>query len=133
MNKYIYIFYFQNVTKTRTTEHCCVGYAEVQFQNDTTCVPTCRGGCVQGYCSSPNLCKCNIGYEGRHCAQSRHFKQCYLNHFLKFLTVSGCRHKMYGQNCMKMCKCRNNALCDHKTGFCRCNAGWIGELYIQIL
>lgn len=38
---------------------------------------------------------------------------------------------MYGKNCRNICKCRNNSLCDHKSGFCRCASGWIGELYVE--
>lgn len=61
----------QNITKSRLTEKCCDGYVELKINNETyTCVPTCRGGCVQGYCSSPNICTCNLGFEGRHCSQS---------------------------------------------------------------
>lgn len=90
----------QNVTKTRLIGHCCTGYAEIKSNGDNssaiaealvvsatteatiitttatatvttlTCMPVCRGGCGQGLCSAPNLCACNIGYEGRHCMQS---------------------------------------------------------------
>lgn len=38
--------------------------------NETACHPICRGGCGNGYCSSPNLCACDIGFEGHHCTQS---------------------------------------------------------------
>lgn len=54
-------------------EYCCDGYAEIITDNETTCVPTCRGGCIQGFCSAPNFCTCNLGFEGRHCSQRKNF------------------------------------------------------------
>ncbi|KAJ6647481.1 Lariat debranching enzyme B [Pseudolycoriella hygida] len=96
----------QNVTKTKLIEHCCEGFNNINLNNNESlvCLPICRGGCRQGVCESPNQCVCGIGYEG-------------------------CRPRMFGKNCKNVCKCRNNSLCDHKSGFCRCTSGWIGELY----
>lgn len=59
------IFRFQNVTKTKLIEHCCEGYNNINFKNESTvCLPICRGGCGHGICDSPNQCVCDIGYEG---------------------------------------------------------------------
>lgn len=33
----------------------------------------------------------------------------------------------YGAGCTKSCSCENNSKCDHKTGSCLCEPGFMGE------
>lgn len=84
------LFNLQNVTKATMIEYCCPGFVEVKDtpppSNETIvpevsahlnrtgnmiCRPLCRGGCGKGICQAPNSCKCDVGYEGRHCSQSK--------------------------------------------------------------
>lgn len=37
------------------------------------CRPICRGGCGKGICHAPNSCKCDVGFEGRYCSQSKFY------------------------------------------------------------
>ncbi|XP_037911528.1 uncharacterized protein LOC119651809 isoform X2 [Hermetia illucens] len=98
----------QNVTKTKSIEYCCEGYAEITSGNETICKPICRGGCGRGVCHIPNECHCDPGYIGRHCTHR-------------------CQHGRWGEGCRYICKCRNGALCDNRTGKCRCTDGWLGD------
>lgn len=66
MNSNLKIFQFQNVTKTKLNEHCCEGYNNINSKNESlACLQMCRGGCGHGVCESPNVCVCDIGYEGK--------------------------------------------------------------------
>lgn len=45
-------------TKLVPTTVCCEGYEEI----DQKCAPICKKPCENGYCSTPNQCKCNENY-----------------------------------------------------------------------
>lgn len=40
------------------TFECCEGYEEI----DRKCAPICENQCENGFCSTPNQCKCNENY-----------------------------------------------------------------------
>ncbi|XP_053663400.1 laminin subunit beta-1-like [Anopheles marshallii] len=104
------VFVKQNVTKTRRVEFCCEGYQERRTGNGTSgeCRPICRGGCIHGECTAPNVCSCEAGFGGKYCLQR-------------------CRNGTWGVNCRNRCHCQNFAHCDTKTGHCRCTEGWMGK------
>ncbi|EDW03234.1 GH11128 [Drosophila grimshawi] len=60
----------------------------------------------------PDICGCEEGYTGKHCTQR-------------------CDHDRWGLDCKNPCKCRNDAVCDNKTGVCHCIAGWSGQFCEQ--
>lgn len=99
--KTVILFYsFQNVTKTRSISHCCDGWEQIPLSENRSdrmainksygnvshdlinsdvlsskevsfrCQPICPN-CKNGKCMSPGLCKCDVGYEGQQCDQSR--------------------------------------------------------------
>ncbi len=37
-----------------------------------------------------------------------------------------CPEGLYGQDCLGVCLCQNNASCDLITGMCNCTIGWTG-------
>lgn len=37
-----------------------------------------------------------------------------------------CPAGMFGLGCRHRCQCENEALCDHVSGACTCQVGWIG-------
>ena len=38
-----------------------------------------------------------------------------------------CQEGFYGQDCVGVCQCQNEASCDFGTGSCDCGAGWMGQ------
>jgi len=43
------------------------------------------------------------------------------------VVLSGCPSGYYGVACQERCRCDNDAACDHVSGSCTCNAGWMGR------
>ncbi|XP_046812020.1 uncharacterized protein LOC111682922 [Lucilia cuprina] len=107
-----FLYFLQNITKTRTIRFCCSGYEGNISINDTVCKPVCRGGCGRGYCLKPDECSCEPGYMGKHCTQR-------------------CDHDHWGLECKNQCLCHNGAACDNKSGICHCTIGWTGEFCEQ--
>ena len=70
-------------------------------------VPICEFGCVHGKCKSPNLCTCDVGWEGPNCDVC--------------VPLPGCQHG----NCTKEleCNCHSNwegAFCNIRKHFTLC-------------
>ncbi|KAL7740378.1 hypothetical protein ACLKA6_013176 [Drosophila palustris] len=102
----------QKLNKTRTVRFCCQGYEGNLSDSHASCKPICRGGCGRGSCLMPDICSCEEGYTGKHCTQR-------------------CDHDRWGLDCKNPCQCRNDAVCDNKTGVCHCIAGWAGQFCEQ--
>ncbi|XP_062120992.1 uncharacterized protein LOC133835120 isoform X1 [Drosophila sulfurigaster albostrigata] len=102
----------QKLNKTRTVRFCCQGYEGNLSDSQASCKPICRGGCGRGSCLMPDICSCEEGYTGKHCTQR-------------------CDHDRWGLDCKNPCQCRNDAVCDNKTGVCHCIAGWAGQFCEQ--
>lgn len=81
--------HFQNVTKTRTVEFCCPDFEESEFNGTRICIPVCSEGCVNGKCTNPGKCNCDVGFMGLKCDQR-------------------CPSNRYGKMCIKYCKCGDN-------------------------
>lgn len=41
--------------------------------------------------------------------------------------ITECHPGSWGVNCMKKCRCQNDAKCDAETGECICADGWFGR------
>lgn len=119
--------------------YTCTNKGEVQCQNGWTSVndtdplypcatPLCSDGCVHGKCEDPDVCACDIGWEGTDC------NTC--------IDLPGCVHgSCQGQGLACICTDSTQwrgGLCDqpicsncvHGTcvspGECKCHPGWTG-------
>ncbi|KAH8378416.1 hypothetical protein KR093_011253, partial [Drosophila rubida] len=123
----------QKLNKTRTVRFCCQGYEGNLSDSQASCKPICRGGCGRGNCLMPDICSCEEGYTGKHCTQRKWSDtQGQLAKLIwHFVTFAGCDHDRWGLDCKNPCQCRNDAVCDNKTGVCHCIAGWAGQFCEQ--
>ncbi|CAH1406842.1 unnamed protein product [Nezara viridula] len=87
----------------RNVNGCCDGYKKVGDK----CEPECLKRCVNGKCTGPGECKCNLGYSGTSCDEV-------------------CAVGKWGIDCKEDCEC-NNAACDPISGVCKCPPGRIGK------
>ncbi|KAL4229959.1 hypothetical protein ACF0H5_010350 [Mactra antiquata] len=88
---------------------CCRGY---KVANDTNhCVPKCDYDCMedkgQGYCYTPDVCRCEKGFGGQYCQ-------------------SECPGDKWGANCTNNCTCGPHGDCDPYDGTCTCHKGYTG-------
>jgi len=91
--------------------------------------PICNPPCVHGKCKSPDLCACDIGWEGNDC------NTC--------ITLPGCVHGTCNGTALT-CQCTeptkwsgglcNTPICNNcvngvciAPGLCKCNPGWSGQ------
>ena len=52
----------------------------------------------------------------------------YSKAFAYFFHWPDCSEGTFGKDCGGKCLCKNDARCDHVTGTCTCQAGFVGEL-----
>lgn len=109
---------------TTGTCDCTLGYK----RNTTTseCDPICDNGCVNGYCSAPNICSCNENFthlNATHC-QRKCDPTCPRNAECQDGTcVCSKGYTKYSSICLKNCPC-TNAYCSDYDNECRCRLGY---------
>jgi len=91
-------------------------------------VPDCsinNRTCVNGNCSSPYICDCNIGWTGQHCEKCIKLPGC-VNGYCESSFQCICEPGYEGMNCHKaVCEGCIHGDC-HMPGMCACHPGWTG-------
>jgi len=91
-------------------------------------VPDCTVNnrtCVNGNCSSPFICDCNIGWTGQHCEKCVRLPGC-VNGYCETSFQCKCHEGYEGMTCEKaICEGCVHGDC-HMPGMCACHPGWTG-------
>jgi len=120
---------------------CLTGWKEKEYNQDPhfPCAePVCNPPCQNGECKLPNVCSCDIGWEGLDCATCIDMPGCVNGGCTKDgepdepLTCK-CQDNWQGALCdIPRCEfdCYNNGICvdtADEEHFCKCNLGWTGQ------
>lgn len=91
-------------------------------------VPDCtinNQTCINGNCSRPYICDCNIGWTGQFCGKCVRLPGC-VNGWCKSSFECRCHDGWDGMNCDKaICEGCVHGEC-HMPGMCACHPGWSG-------
>ena len=113
---------------------CQSGWKEPEYQNEETALNPCLepicdfngAGCVHGECRSPNICACEVGWEGPNCNTCIPLPGC--NHgTCSDAFECNCQGDWEGAYCnIPVCANCSNGNCIQPNE-CICNNGWTGE------
>jgi len=121
---------------------CLTGWTERAINPDPNfpCpLPVCQPQCQHGQCQLPNVCSCEIGWEGPDCGTCMALPGCANGNCINPNTGQAepftchCKPSWDGALCdIPKCvnNCHNNGICAATGGeenSCRCNVGWQGD------